>query len=245
MMPGLYKFQNIRADIVGVFTNCVPTDAYRGAGRPEATHGIERMVDMLAAELKMDPGRAPPEEFRRQRRIPLRHRHRPQLRQRQLRRAAGEGARHRELHKLRDEQAQARADRAADGHRHLHLWRNLRHGPVARHARRRLGKRHGQDRAVRQSHGHDRHTRRTARAKRPLSRRLPPTSWASASTTCWCCTATPPSCNTASEPSAAAARPSADRRSTTRFQDLKEKIKKFGAMLLDSDDVTFANGACT
>ena len=55
MMPGVYKFHNIRADIVGVFTNCVPTDAYRGAGRPEATHGIERMVDVLAAELKMDP----------------------------------------------------------------------------------------------------------------------------------------------------------------------------------------------
>ena len=55
MMPGLYKCQNIRADIVGVFTNAVPTDAYRGAGRPEATHGIERMMDMLAAELKMDP----------------------------------------------------------------------------------------------------------------------------------------------------------------------------------------------
>ncbi len=55
MMPGLYKCQNIRADIVGVFTNCMATDAYRGAGRPEATHGIERMVDILAAELKMDP----------------------------------------------------------------------------------------------------------------------------------------------------------------------------------------------
>ncbi len=55
MMPGLYKFRNIQADIVGVFTNCVPTDAYRGAGRPEATHAIERMVDILAAELKMDP----------------------------------------------------------------------------------------------------------------------------------------------------------------------------------------------
>lgn len=55
MMPGLYRFKNISADIVGAFTNCVPTDAYRGAGRPEATHGIERMVDMLAAELKMDP----------------------------------------------------------------------------------------------------------------------------------------------------------------------------------------------
>jgi carbon-monoxide dehydrogenase large subunit len=55
MMPGLYRFKNISADIVGVFTNCVPTDAYRGAGRPEATHGIERMVDLLALELKMDP----------------------------------------------------------------------------------------------------------------------------------------------------------------------------------------------
>ena len=55
MMPGLYRTPNVRADIIGAFTNCVPTDAYRGAGRPEATHGIERMVDILAAELKMDP----------------------------------------------------------------------------------------------------------------------------------------------------------------------------------------------
>ncbi len=55
MMPGLYNVRNIKAEVVGVFTNCVPTDAYRGAGRPEATHGIERMMDILAAELKMDP----------------------------------------------------------------------------------------------------------------------------------------------------------------------------------------------
>jgi carbon-monoxide dehydrogenase large subunit len=55
MMPGLYRFKNIAADIIGAFTNAAPTDAYRGAGRPEATHGIERMVDILAAELKMDP----------------------------------------------------------------------------------------------------------------------------------------------------------------------------------------------
>jgi carbon-monoxide dehydrogenase large subunit len=69
MMPGLYKFKSISADIVGTFTNAVPTDAYRGAGRPEATHGIERMVDILAAELKMDPAElrrknfVQPEEF--------------------------------------------------------------------------------------------------------------------------------------------------------------------------------------
>ncbi|MCC6588574.1 MAG: xanthine dehydrogenase family protein molybdopterin-binding subunit [Bryobacterales bacterium] len=55
MLPGLYRFRNVKAELVGVFTNAVPTDAYRGAGRPEATHAIERIVDMLAAELKMDP----------------------------------------------------------------------------------------------------------------------------------------------------------------------------------------------
>jgi carbon-monoxide dehydrogenase large subunit len=55
MLPGLYRTKNIRAEVVGAFTNCVATDAYRGAGRPEATHGIERMIDMLAAELKIDP----------------------------------------------------------------------------------------------------------------------------------------------------------------------------------------------
>ena len=49
MAPGTYRFHNISADVVGVFTNCVPTDAYRGAGRPEATHCIERMVDLPAA----------------------------------------------------------------------------------------------------------------------------------------------------------------------------------------------------
>lgn len=55
MLPGLYRCKTFSAQVVGAFTNCVPTDAYRGAGRPEATHGIERIVDMLAAELKMDP----------------------------------------------------------------------------------------------------------------------------------------------------------------------------------------------
>src|SRR5215471_13626860 len=55
MAPGLYRTKNMSADIIGVFTNCTPTDAYRGAGRPEATHAIELMVDILASELKMDP----------------------------------------------------------------------------------------------------------------------------------------------------------------------------------------------
>ncbi len=79
MMPGVYRFKSISADIAGVFTNCVPTDAYRGAGRPEATHGIERLVDMLAAELKIDPAALRLQEFRRHGGVPLQHRYRPHL----------------------------------------------------------------------------------------------------------------------------------------------------------------------
>ncbi|MBL8233205.1 MAG: xanthine dehydrogenase family protein molybdopterin-binding subunit [Bryobacterales bacterium] len=55
MLPGLYRCKTFRAEVVGAFTNCFPTDAYRGAGRPEATYGIERIVDCLAAELNLDP----------------------------------------------------------------------------------------------------------------------------------------------------------------------------------------------
>lgn len=55
MFPGIYKFPAYRFDCQGVFTNKVPTDAYRGAGRPEATFAIERIMDELAVELGMDP----------------------------------------------------------------------------------------------------------------------------------------------------------------------------------------------
>jgi len=53
---GAYKFPGgIAARTVGILTNRVPTDPYRGAGRPEATHNIERMMDRLAQEIGMDP----------------------------------------------------------------------------------------------------------------------------------------------------------------------------------------------
>ncbi len=55
VMTGCYKVPNVKTDIVGVFTNKMPTDAIRGAGRPEATHMLEMMMDQLAAELDMDP----------------------------------------------------------------------------------------------------------------------------------------------------------------------------------------------
>ena len=55
VMGGCYKIPNVQTDITGVFTNKCPTDAIRGAGRPEATQMIEVTLDQLAHELGMDP----------------------------------------------------------------------------------------------------------------------------------------------------------------------------------------------
>ena len=55
MFNAIYKIPAYRFTCTNVFTNKTPTDAYRGAGRPEATFGIERMLDELAAELGRDP----------------------------------------------------------------------------------------------------------------------------------------------------------------------------------------------
>ena len=55
MYSGPYAIPNIKADIYGCFSNTTPVEAYRGAGRPEATFLLERLVDMLAAELDLDP----------------------------------------------------------------------------------------------------------------------------------------------------------------------------------------------
>lgn len=55
MASGTYAIPAIRATLTEVFTNKTPTDAYRGAGRPEAAYFVERGMDMLAHELRMDP----------------------------------------------------------------------------------------------------------------------------------------------------------------------------------------------
>ena len=55
MYSGPYDIPNLKADIYGVFTTTTPVDLYRGAGRPEATFLIERLVELLAVELNQDP----------------------------------------------------------------------------------------------------------------------------------------------------------------------------------------------
>jgi carbon-monoxide dehydrogenase large subunit len=54
-IAGVYDIPHISADIYGVLTNTVPTAAYRGAGRPEATYVIERVLDVAARELGVSP----------------------------------------------------------------------------------------------------------------------------------------------------------------------------------------------
>jgi len=65
ILTGPFAIPNIDYTVYGVFTNTTPVDAYRGAGRPEATYLIERMVDLVAGRLKMDPA-----EIRRKNFIP-------------------------------------------------------------------------------------------------------------------------------------------------------------------------------
>ncbi len=55
VMSGCYDIPAVQTDITGVFTNKFPTDAIRGAGRPEATQMIEVTLDQLAHELELDP----------------------------------------------------------------------------------------------------------------------------------------------------------------------------------------------
>ena len=65
MPGGCYAIKAGKVEVTGVFTNTTPVDAYRGAGRPEALFIIERMVDILARKLGMDPA-----EIRRKNLIP-------------------------------------------------------------------------------------------------------------------------------------------------------------------------------
>jgi len=55
MLSGAYKIPAIQMNVTGVFTNKMSTDAYRGAGRPEATYVVERVMDVIARELNLDP----------------------------------------------------------------------------------------------------------------------------------------------------------------------------------------------
>src|SRR5205085_9623635 len=55
LLSGQYVIPAIYAEVMGVYTNTTPVDAYRGAGRPEASYLLERLVETAARQLKVDP----------------------------------------------------------------------------------------------------------------------------------------------------------------------------------------------
>jgi carbon-monoxide dehydrogenase large subunit len=65
LLSGQYRIPAIHADVTGVFTHTTPVDAYRGAGRPEACYLLERMMDLGARQMGVDPA-----ELRRRNLIP-------------------------------------------------------------------------------------------------------------------------------------------------------------------------------
>ena len=133
MFNGIYKLDAYRFDCTGVFTTKTPTDAYRGAGRPEATFAIERIMDELAAELGMDPL-----ELRQQNWI--KHEEFPYTTIAGLTYDSGNyeaaTAKAMELFGYDELRARAAASGASRkrpgpaGHRHLDLHRDVRAGPV-------------------------------------------------------------------------------------------------------------------
>ncbi len=66
LLAGQYTTPAIYCEVTAVFTNTTPVDAYRGAGRPEATYVVERLVETAARELKIDPSELRRRNFIRQ-----------------------------------------------------------------------------------------------------------------------------------------------------------------------------------
>ncbi|MBI2089048.1 MAG: molybdopterin-dependent oxidoreductase [Deltaproteobacteria bacterium] len=71
MLSGAYKIPAIAIEVTGVFTNKMATDAYRGAGRPEATYVVERVMDRVARELGLDPVKVRQKNFPKPKEFPF------------------------------------------------------------------------------------------------------------------------------------------------------------------------------
>ena len=177
LYDGVYDVGAYQFGCTSVFTTMTPTDAYRGAGRPEATYAIERAMDALAQDVGIDPAE-------------LRARNMIKKEQFPYEAVTGliydSGDHERALDRCKElvdyDDAAGRAGRApgprrhqAPRHRHLVLLRDVRPGAepgagVAQLLGRRLGVGHGAHPAHRQGPGRVRCHARTARATRPRGR---------------------------------------------------------------------------
>ena len=130
LLAGTYTTPAIYVETKAVFTNTVPVDAYRGAGRPEATYLLERIVDLAADELGIDPAELrrrnfiPADAFPYQTPVAL------QYDSGDYQTTLADGDASRRLRRLRGAPAGSGAARQTARHRHRHLYRGLRHRAV-------------------------------------------------------------------------------------------------------------------
>ena len=138
MLSGPYTIPAVKEDVYGVYTNTTPVEAYRGAGRPEATFMLERMIDLLADKIRVDPV-----EVRRRNLIPPFTNGHDVITGLKYDSGNYEGALNKALahigyDALRAEQKAAREKGPVPRHRRLDLRRDLRPGPIAGCRRRRV-----------------------------------------------------------------------------------------------------------
>ena len=216
LLSGQYDIPAIYCEVDAVYTNTVPVDAYRGAGRPEATFVVERLVEVGARELGVDPA-----DLRKKNFIKTFPHQTPVIMtydagdyHASLKKAL-EIADYKGFGKRKRESARARQ---AARHRLFDLYRGLRHRAVARRSARSARAsacgnppRCGSIRPARSRSSPAAIS--TARATRRPSRRSFPSGSASRSTTSASCTATPTRCSSAWAPTARARARSACRRS--------------------------------
>ena len=183
MANATYDIPAIRTTLTEVFTNKTPTDAYRGAGRPEATYFVERAMDMLARELNMDPADVRRKNFIAADKFPFQTQMGAVYDSGDYAKALDAALEHSKWNDLKKERDAAKAQGPARGPRSVDVRRGLRHRPIGDTADRRLGARLGHRRARRSHHAPRPARRRTGRETRRRSPRCWPTSSACRSST--------------------------------------------------------------
>ena len=123
VLPGVYAIPTLSYSVQGVFTNTVPVDAYRGAGRPESIYCMERVIEAAARELGVDVTELQADQLHQARADALQHGRRRDLRHGRVR--PGHGHRHAasRLAGCRRAQAGGRQPRQVSRHRHVLLHR--------------------------------------------------------------------------------------------------------------------------
>ena len=126
LLAGAYKTPAIYAEVQGMFTHTVPVDSYRGAGRPEASFLLERLIDKAARETGADPIELRRAQFHQAGRFSVPDAGRARIRHRRLRNHVGQGNRACRLRKFRKAPRRIRGARKTAGRRNFDIHRGLR-----------------------------------------------------------------------------------------------------------------------